>query len=338
MLEERYRKLNAPIKASPALINRALNAAKQPVVRATPIRQMMKLVPVAALILVMTLATPALAANVPAFNELLYRIAPAAAMHFRPVNLSCVDEGVTVELMAVNISGDTAEMYIAVQGDAIDGTVDLYDSFQLDTPKDASATCRQETYLPESKTAVFYVYYRHMDGSPIDGQKLTLTLRQMLVDKQKHTLTLTDLLPANTSEAASYRPDEHLINGRGGDAVHNPGAYVNILVPAEPVTLVDGVLFTGSGYVDGKLHIQLRYQDVLRTDNHGFLEFATGDDQRILSIADVSFREGDDGIFEYIFDPAQIPANPVLMGDFVTCNTLIEGNWQITFPLVEYGS
>lgn len=338
MLKERYRKLNASIVASPLLINRTLNAAKSPVPRGLPIGWLKKLIPIAALLLTLTFATPALATNVPAFNDLLYRIAPAAAMYFRPINLSCEDEGVIVELMAININGDTAEMYISVQGDAIDGTVDLYDSYHLDTPKDASAHCQQETYLPESKTAVFYVNYRHMDGSPIDGQKLTFAMSQMLVDKQEYTMTLTHLLPQSTAESTTFRPAESLINGRGGEAVHDPGAYQDLLVSGEPLTLVDGVLFTGSGYVDGKLHIQLRYQDVWQTDNHGFLELSAGDGHPVHSEAAVHFRAENDSVVEYIFNPAEIPDDPVLTGDFVTCDTLIQGDWQITFPLVEYAN
>lgn len=337
MIKERYKHLFDHIHSSDALVERTLATARQPVRTRFSMPRLMKLVPVAAFILMLTIATPALAANSTAFNELLYRFAPAAAMHFRPVNLSCEDSGVTVELMAVNINGDTAEMYIAVQGEMIDGTVDLFDSYQLDTAKDSEATCHQTGYIEETNTAVFYINYRHMDGSPIDGQKLTFSLHRMLSGKQEHTCDLTSFLPQSKEESATFRPAE--INGFGGDAVDNRAAYTNVLIPADaPIPIVDGVSFSGSGYVDGKLRIQIRYEDNLRTDNHGFLRFVSADNQAIHEFASIHFWDGKDAIVEYVFSPDTIPEEPVLMGDFTTCDTLITGDWAITFPLVEYGS
>ena len=33
-----------------------------------------------------------------------------------------------------------------------------------------------------------------------------------------------------------------------------------------------GVALTGIGYIDGKLHVQVYYEDILKTDNHGFIK------------------------------------------------------------------
>ncbi len=337
MFKERYKHMFDHIHSSDTLVERTLAATRQPIRTHFSMPRLMKLVPVAAFILMLTIATPALAASSTAFNELLYRFAPAAAMHYRPVNLSCEDNGVTVELMAVNINGDMAEMYIAVQGEMIDGTVDLFDSYHLDTAKEAEAYCQQTGYIAETNTAVFYINYRHMDGSPIDGQKLTFNLREMLVNKQEHTRDLTGFLPQSKEESLTFRPA--CINGRGGDAVDNHAAYTNVLISADaPIPIVDGVSFSGSGYVDGKLHIQMRYEDNLRTDNHGFLWFVSADNQAIHDFASIHFKDGKDAIVEYVFSSDTIPESPVLMGDFTTCDSLITGDWAITFPLVEYGS
>ncbi len=337
MFKERYKQLFEHIHSSDALVERTLAKARRPIHSRFSMPRLMKLVPVAAFILMLTIATPALAANSTAFNELLYRFAPAAAMHYRPVNLSCEDSGVTVELMAVNINDDTAEMYIAVQGEMIDGTVDLFDSYSLDTAKDSNAYCLQTGYIEETNTAVFYINYSNTDGSPIDGQKLTFSLREMLVNKLEYRRALSDFLPQSKEESPSFRPAS--ISGFGGDAVDNHAAYTNVLIPADaPIPIVDGVSFSGSGYVDGKLHIQIRYEDNLRTDNHGFLWFKTADNQAIHDFASISFWDGKDAIVEYVFSPDTIPEEPVLMGDFTTCDILITGDWAITFPLAEYGS
>mgnify|MGYP003308385677 FL=1 len=51
----------------------------------------------------------------------------------------------------------------------------------------------------------------------------------------------------------------------------------------------------------------------------------------------LSFHDGEDQIEEFIFTRS-IPADAMLKGDFFTCSPAIEGDWSITFPLVEYGS
>ena len=44
-----------------------------------------------------------------------------------------------------------------------------------------------------------------------------------------------------------------------------------MLLPAKTgYQLCDGVMLTGTGLVDGKLHIQVKYDDILNTDNHGY--------------------------------------------------------------------
>ena len=37
------------------------------------------------------------------------------------------------------------------------------------------------------------------------------------------------------------------------------------------IPIVEGVTLTGIGMIDGALHVQIRYSDILHTDNHGFL-------------------------------------------------------------------
>ena len=91
------------------------------------------------------------------------------------------------------------------------------------------------------------------------------------------------------------------------------------------------------GYVDGLLHIQVLYENILETDNHGQLWLESGA-ERIECLGTLSFfgENGSDSFEEYVFDvsPAQL-ADCTLYGSFVTADTLIEGNWEITFPLTE---
>lgn len=338
MLKERYRQMNAHIHPGDRLIESTLAAAK-PQKRHASLPGLAKAIPVLALLLVLTLATPALAASVPAINELLYLVAPDAAMRFRPVNRSCTDNGVTVELMAVHVYGSSAQMYISVTGDMIDETVDLFDSYGLDTPKDASAHCELEAFLPESNTAVFFIEYFHMDGSPIDGQKLTFTLEQLLTNKQGYEADLTYLLPDTMEEAPSFKP-QRITGWSGRDGANpeqlNPSGMV--LAPADkPSPIVDGTSLSSIGYVDGTLRVQLRFEDAAKNDNdaQSFIWFETPDGRIIADTSTLLFWDGDDCLHEYIY--TNIPEDAMLKGYFTTCDT-VSGDWSITFPLVEYGS
>ena len=90
------------------------------------------------------------------------------------------------------------------------------------------------------------------------------------------------------------------------------------------------------GFIDYKLHIQVYYEDILRTDNHGYVYFIDNNENEIDSEYTVGFWDGERcGSFEeYVFDisPEEL-ADCKLYGNFTTCNTQISGNWQVTFPL-----
>lgn len=339
MHKERYQQMNAHIHPGDRLIESTLAAAKPQKSRVS-LPRLTKAIPVLALLLALTLATPALAAGVPAINELLYLIAPEAALHFRPVNLSCEDNGVTVELMAVHVYGSSAQMYISVTGDMIDETVDLFDSYKLDTPKFAITRCELEAYLPESNTAVFFIDYFHEDGSPIEGQKLTLTLQELLTNKQGYEVDLSYLLPDTKEDVPSYKPKRITgWSGRNGaepEAVNPSGLALSPAAKSSPI--VEGASLSAIGYVDGNLRVQLRFEDAARNDNdtQSFIWFETPDGRIIADTSTLLFWDSDDCLHEYIYT-SSLPEDAMLKGYFTTCDT-VSGDWSITFPLVEYGS
>ena len=81
------------------------------------------------------------------------------------------------------------------------------------------------------------------------------------------------------------------------------------------------------------------YENILETDNHGQLWLDNGA-EKLECLGSLSFfgENGSDSFEEYVFDvsPAQL-ADCTLYGSFVTADTLIEGSWEITFPLTEAG-
>ena len=69
----------------------------------------------ACLCLICGLAIPAMAAFSPSFYELLYAVTPATAQFFKPVQRSCEDNGIRMEVTAAYIHENTAEIYLSMQ-------------------------------------------------------------------------------------------------------------------------------------------------------------------------------------------------------------------------------
>ncbi len=342
-MKEIYQRMNERIHPAPTLIEATLRAANAP--QKTPKAGMprgLRFIPALALILALLVATPALAASNEEFNALLYRIAPDIAMHFRPVNRSCTSSGVTIEVLAVDVDGPVAEMYVAVSGEGVDRTIDFYDSYRLDRPSDTKAGCILASYDETSQTAVFRILYELLDGSDIAAtDKVTFSVSQLLRSK---TLTLKPLndfaLPLG--EAETYQlPDESIMGygGAGDDwipdgTVMAPGQAAYEAVPGLPIT--------AAGMVNGQYRIQLLREDIINTDNHGFLTFRDEKGNVVYETHhSFDFVEHPDGkrmqYEEFIFDAnAEELSRYTLWIDAVTAEPAISGDWTITFPLENY--
>ena len=303
------------------------------------IRRAAVIVLAAALCLI--LALPVLASSDGSY-ELLYAAAPALAQRLKPVQLACEDNGIVMEVVAASVEGDTAEAYISLRdltGDRVDETTDFFDNWRFHTPFDSVNTCTLENYDESMHAATFYVLMTAMDGGdirPEDG-KITFSVREFLSHKQAlEGVDLSSLL--STMPAAPETQTDMQLRGGGGPGFGFSETLIPCLVPAEEPLLIpaEGVAVTGAGYVDGRLHIQVYYEDILRTDNHGFVYYIGLDGEPVYSDLSLSlWNEAQTGSYEeYIFDlPADTLETVTFYGDFYTCGSLTEGNWQVTFPL-----
>lgn len=300
----------------------------------------------ACLCLVFILAAPVMAASMPAFYNMLYTVSPATAQFFKPVQLSCEDNGIRMEVSAAYIHDNIAEIYISVQdleGTKFDETIDLFDSYQINTPFDCSAHCILSGYDPDTHTAEFLITIEQWDEQDITGDKLTFSLRKILSNKKTYKgiindVTLSDIQLNSTTQKVYPR-------GIGGSEFieeyeDNPGQdLLTVLKPSDSIcSPVDEVTLTAIGYIDGYLHVQVCYKDILKTDNHGTIALTykkTGD--TVSADGSVAFFDdaGENSYEDYIF--TEIPAETLdeydLYGEFITSSGAIEGNWSVTFPL-----
>ncbi len=275
------------------------------------------------------------AADVGPAWELLYHVAPAAAQRLKPVHAGDENQGIRIEVISADVHGDGAEAYIAVTdltGDRVDGTLDLFDSYEIRTAHDSVGHCERVSFDPETKTATFLVTVRNMDGTPLRGGKMTLSVGRLLAKKQ----TWTGELPVEAAQNAPTVSGAQ-VETRGGSYAPGGDIAAVYLAPGAPLCEpTEGVSVTGVGEVDGQLHVQVYYDDIHRTDNHGWVWLLPQDGAKVMPLCSGAFwDEARTGSYEdYVFDAdASALEDAALCGEFTTGGTLIDGPWEITFPL-----
>lgn len=297
-----------------------------------------KLAVAATIALVCFGSVPALAAAdaEPAY-DLLYSISPALAQKLKPVNLSCVDQGIQMEVDSAYIHGDTAEAILCIQdltGNRIDETVDLFDSYNIRNMKDSSATCNLLDYNKDTGIASFAVLMKQMDGSSLAGSKVTVSLSRLLCKKGQFNGVLEKISLSSVTDTPLLTDNVKI---RGGGGAPRPDDAVFLQPASVPVsTPLSGISVSGLGYENGKLHVQICYEDIGNTDNHGWIRLQDENGEALECSYDVSFWDSSltDSYDEFVFElPYEELGNYKIYAEFTNSGLLIEGDWEITFPM-----
>lgn len=301
---------------------------------------------VAAILLILTLTVPALAAiNYKPAYDVLYMLFPSAAQKLKPVNMVCQDNGIEFKVISAYVENSEVIAYVSVRdlsGDRIDDTTELFDSYRISTPFDCSSSCANISYDAETKTATFLISITQMNNQDIIGDKITFSARELLSNKQEYNGALPDFDMSEISTAPETIIPSHIFGG--GGASYNE--FVENFRGLKPTGIlcspVDGVDITAMGYIDEMLHIQVKYEDVLKTDNHGYIYFQNDKGEELPCIASVTFSndsEYRERYQEYIYDLSDVDLSEYeAYGYFVTSDTLITGNWSVTFPIESSGN
>ncbi|MDY3619186.1 DUF4179 domain-containing protein [Agathobaculum sp.] len=339
MFETRYRKLNEQIAPGDALLEDTLAQMAQ---HRRPKRRLHRTVAIcAAAALLIGCGTPALAANVPGIYEVLYTLSPATAQFFMPVNKSCEDNGVKMEVVSAFVKDDTAGVYLTMQdiaGDRFDGTLDLFDSYSLHYPvrSGQSGGCTAIEYDTETRTATFLIEISNMDGERFQSGKYTFSVRQLLTGRQD----MDGILVAAGLPDVPLDPPTEEHSPSGGSYLSEPGFDMSsnypFLVPQGTLwESEDGVFsLVAAGYRDGQLHLQYRTHKVY--DNHAWFQLFAPDGEEIEPAYTISHLDHEAGLSydEFVYDMAyEDLAGCMATGDLATSDTLIEGNWRVTFRL-----
>ncbi|WP_242981398.1 DUF4179 domain-containing protein [Ruminiclostridium sufflavum] len=344
--------MNDKIKAAPELITDTIDLMDNPGSRSRtrPIFRRPAAV-AAAIVLCLVLATPALAANMPAIYEMMYMVSPAIAQYFVPVQEFCEDNGIRMEVVSTYIHDDTAQVYVIMQditGDRIDADTDLFDSYSLHIPFDSMSHCEQVGFDEKTRTAKFLITISTMNGKDIaiNGGKVTFSVREFLSSKVSEenipiALELTAIGEANNLYTLGTGYNNNTYTYVGGSFIDGKSSdSYTVLIPGKAVySLGKGMDITGIGYVDGQLHIQAMTYDKMTFDTHGDFQLVDANGSKV-QYNSVCFADGmgtDNRIDyqEFIFDVSQERIGSYkLFGNYYSNGINTKGNWKVTFPLI----
>ncbi len=294
----------------------------------------------AALVMGLMLSVGAFAiADTDGFYDLLYTFSPELAQALKPVQMSCVDNGIELKVISADVENNTARVFIGLrdlEGNRVDETCDLYDSYYINLPGDSLiGHCSFSSFDEETRTALFVVAVSRNDGKPIHKNKLTFSLSQFLSGKQEMTKRLE--LDWSLAGQSPKLTKDFVTQGWGWSA--EAGDYTtDVAMVPENVLLqpADGVSVTAIGFVDELLRIQVHYERILETDNHGFLwlEDAQGKEKQVYCHHSFWDEDHTGSYEEYLFKitPEEL-SRYQLWGQFCTADQLHKGDWEITFPL-----
>ncbi|WP_324825361.1 DUF4179 domain-containing protein [Sinanaerobacter sp. ZZT-01] len=298
--------------------------------------------------LLLTGTITAFATASPILYDWIYSVNPKWAALLYPVNLTAEDQGIKVEVLyAVNDAYNTM-VYFTVQDitgeNRIDESLDLCDAYYVEGP--SAFNVRLLSFDEETNTA--FCVMRGFGTVKLSNKLSFFQLTKMMNNKKTYDWYDTGIslqeLAAGEAEILSSSEFADI----GGSAWTED--ELPILKPDEmEIPLgddIDFVTISNMGFVDGKLHIQTKWEKSY--DNHGQLLLLDKteramDEEKALSCDNYYFRTEEDAKncgndmfahhIEFIYDIKDWKELEKyrLWASFVEDGLLIEGKWDVNF-------
>lgn len=274
--------------------------------------------------------------------DVLSGIYPEVAAKLMPVKISCDDGGIRMEVEGVSVQKDSAYVYISMQdleGNRIDDTIDLFDSYSIHTNADQVGNCTLVSYDQEIGKATFLITVQQMGGRPIEGSAMTFSVSKFLSGKVETQEKLTEIRREDISEVSdTLSVDDVAIRGGSylADSVSKEKVKFLCADAAKSFVPTPGVTVTNYGVINGKLHVQVHYDDILQFDNHGYVYLVDQEGNEVIPARSNSFWDAErKGSYEeYTFDVnEEALADYEIYGHFFTCQSLVSGNWKVRFTI-----
>lgn len=277
-MKEAFDRMNAYIVPDENLNSRVLDQAAKPVSTKTRFRP---LIAIAAVLVLIFVATPVMAERIPLVNDLLYTISPELAEKLAPVQLSASANGITMEVVAAKVTDEAVEFVVKIQGEALANKsvapiLTVKDHHGYSDTRGESLN-DYEGYQEDQKKGICYYRYTftYHDGTPVTKilrDNITVKLGGVELrnfgqeDGVEVPVIFTDyeLMTVNHDRALFDYGFSHFGMGYGDDAyadIRDREEYV-LMTPSESVyDVTDKLALTGAVYIDGKLHVQMAATD-----------------------------------------------------------------------------
>ena len=272
--------------------------------------------------------------------QIMCALVPSLANRLRPVCMSCENNGIIMEVVGMELNNDKANILVSMrdtEGNRLTDSCDLFDSYGIRTNSASVAGASSAGFDPATGTAYFLLQIDQM-GVPIkEGEKIVFSVGEILpgkeyLDMELDMIDLSDL-PGDVPVTGEY-------DYRGGSTTVGDLDLraVPVLIPdsSDETVLTEGVSLLGYGISDGVLHVQLKYTDIKRTDDHGFVYLIDPSGEKIVYHFDVSWFDENrvDSYEEYCFIvPEEGFDGYKICCEFWTCNEgPIDGPWSVTIP------
>ncbi|MBR3952746.1 MAG: DUF4179 domain-containing protein [Oscillospiraceae bacterium] len=240
----------------------------------------------------------------------LYDTFSYVAERLKPVNLSCEDNGIKMEIISAKKEGKKAYIYISMEdleGNRIDETIDLYDSVILNLPHGFSGSCTKIGYDESSRKATFLISINQNKGINIPFRKVSFSVGCFLSGRtepegfiEEIDLSKAKLNPEYETETTGYkrlkdkyepgslqnkiywfayeripRAIQNMLNLNDGYFEYEvydeeTEKYLSDIGKAFYISET-GAEFFAMGFIDDKLHIKVYYGTRHYNDHIGFL-------------------------------------------------------------------
>lgn len=284
-----------------------------------------------------------------------------------PIYNSCTDNGIKVEVESAVNDSHRALIFLTLQdveGKGRLSDVDFLDSYSLSIGGHSMGTTVLDSYDPETQTARFYT--DTLLKKDISGQSVTFRLERFMAHKTEYPILdtgvdLSAISQENPKTGGSAIKEIYgigYVNATDEETDHKPKKSDLLTPDVMDISLgeeLDFVHITNIGYVNGKLHIQTKWD--AGYDNHGELELCrkeiTDYDREDLAnyfvttegIVSIDFATAEDlasvkdsyGMtakhIEYLFDvkPDELKNYKLLAVGFVKDGEVVTGDWSLAF-------
>lgn len=365
MFQENYKKAYDSIIPDNVLVEKMLEMAEEATAEEKNRREglfrvikpmLTAVAAVAAFVTIMSLTVmPVLAANVPAVYRFLNGISPALADFFVPIEKSCIKKGITMQVEAVYMEGNQAEVYISFQdaegaGNIISGEIDLWTGYGLESRTGCSSIGGHSFAGYDAETGKAYWKVSLQGWDEFETDKLTFYVRSILssISEEKRELDLKEALRevelknvalSGGSHTGWAELTNHAVQRTDEERREDPRP-VSAVMKVKPASecIADGFTVTGIAFLDGNLRVQICMGDQSRAVRHVRLFLTDKDGEERIYDSSVMWKESWGGVdytfYEYVFADVDADTDAyALYGLFNEESGYVEGDWSVTFTL-----